>query len=183
MRITPYQLTMNTVRAANQHSQRLAELQSQVSSGLRIQRPSDQPSAMSDLIAGRSLLGRTEVDLENITVVRSTLNQTVTQLVSAKDGFTRAKTLAIDGVQSSEREALALEVNGILDLLIEIANATDGTNSLFSGINGTRPFSVSERAPNGDTTVVDYQGEVGNSQIVVGRELFVEGPPDQVPER
>lgn len=174
MRVTPQQIMANTIRAANQHSQRLAELQNAVSSGVRITKPSDAPAEMSDLVAGRSLLGRLEVDLQNVTVVRSTLNQTVAQLVSAKDGFTRAKTLAIDGVQSSETDALALEVNGILDLLVEISNSSDGTSSIFSGIDGARPFDVTGRTSSGEISEVTYSGQVGNSRIVVGRELYVE---------
>ena len=35
------------------------------------------------------------------------LNQSVTQLISAKESFTRAKSLTLDGIQSLEKEAIA----------------------------------------------------------------------------
>ena len=98
IRVTPQQVANNSIRYSNARNNNLATLQNQISSGVRLQKPSDSPADLSDLLSTKELVRRSETDMENISVARGKLNQSVTQLLSAKEAITRAKTLAIDGV-------------------------------------------------------------------------------------
>ena len=173
-RITPQHVSNNSIRYSSHHSNNLAKLQRQISTGIRLEKPSDAPADMADLLSSKELVRRIETDLKNISVAKSVLNQGVTQLTSAKNAITRAKSLALDGVQSVEKEALADDINGILNLLVDIGNATDGVSPLFSGVAGGRPFEISGYNNENEATGVTYVGDDQRSSIAVGRELYVD---------
>ncbi len=173
-RITPQHVSNNSIRYSSRHSNNLAKLQRQISTGIKLEKPSDAPADMADLLSSKELVRRIETDLKNISVAKSVLNQGVTQLTSAKNAITRAKSLALDGVQSVEKEAIAKEIDGILNLLVDIGNATDGVSPLFSGVTGGRPFEISSINNDNETTSVTYVGDDQRSSIAVGRELYVD---------
>ncbi len=175
-RITPHHLANETIRYSQSHNANLARLQRQISSGLRIEKPSDQPGVLSSLLANKASVLRIDVDIENITSSRSKLNQSVSQLVSAKEAFQRAKSLNLQGVQSyEERETFAQEIDGILELVVHIANTTDGGKPLYAGTSNTlEPFRIVGTDLEGRTTQVAYEGSEDRSSVVIGVRQSVE---------
>jgi flagellar hook-associated protein 3 FlgL len=176
-RVTPGHFANNTIRWAHNHNANLEHLQGQISSGLRVQKPSDDPGIISTLLANKASIERIDIELENIAISRSKLNQSVAQLITAKEGLSRANILALDGVQAnpSDRMNLAREVDAILDLMLQVANSTDGGKPLYAGTSQTLvPFAVTERDDQGRITQVEYQGALERSRTVIGVQQTVD---------
>lgn len=170
LRVTPQYLADNAIRYSLAHNQNLARLQRQISSGLRIEKPSDDPTSMTSLLARKASVERLEIDAVNIESVRSRLNQSVTQLLAAKEGFAHASRVALEGVQAlpEQLDALAMEVEGILESLERIANATDGDKPLFAGTSNERqPFQIVARNERGEPQQITYQGTLDRASTVV----------------
>lgn len=170
-RITPQQITLNAVRFSQARMKNLAVLQEQISSGLRVARPSDDPGSIAPLLANRATINRIEIDVQNMQVARSKLNQSVSQLTSVTAALRRASDLGLAGVQSLEieRETLANEVDGILNSIVEAANASEGGRALYGGTNNDpRPFRVDSRDSEGRIQTVNYYGSDERARIVIG---------------
>ena len=169
-RVTSQHLADSAIRYALAHNQNLARLQRQISTGLRIEKPSDDPTHFAPLLAKKASVERMDVDLRNLESVRSRLNQSVSQLLSAKEALSRASQLALEGIQAlpSELDTLAMEVEGILESMLQIANTTDGTHPLFAGTsNALQPFHVVERNSQGEPQQVAYRGTLDRASTVV----------------
>ncbi len=170
-RITPQHFAANSIRYSQGHTSNLEKLQSQISSGLRVQKPSDDPGVLGMLLSNKASIARISVETDNMEVARSKLNQSVAQLLSAKEAVSRANSLALEGVQAleDERETLAREVDGILQLMLQIANSTDGGKPLYAGTSRTLTPFTSTRAGDSDSIQsVQYHGSNERSRIVVG---------------
>ncbi len=178
LRVTPNILISRAIQAAGRHSSELAALQQQASSGLRLTKPSDDPTAMRSVLLAKNQDARLEAELSNIQDARSILNLSVTHLLEANDIFVRAKQIALEGIQAtdpSEREILAKEVEGLVDRLLAIANAEHEGYYLFGGTAAhTAPFSIESDGPGGQPTTVHYRGSTDRSTTGVGSGGFVD---------
>lgn len=176
-RVTPGHFANNTIRWAHNHNSNLEHLQAQIASGLRVQKPSDDPGIISTLLSNKASVERIDIEMENIAVSRSKLNQSVAQLVTAREAVSRANVLALDGVQAnpSDRMNLAREVDAILDLMLQVANSTDGGKPLYAGTSQTlEPFVVTQRDEMGRVMEVSYQGALERSRTVIGVQQTVD---------
>ena len=169
-RVTPQQFVSNTIRFSQLRNRNLNDLQQQVSTGLRIHKPSDDPAQIASLMANRAHARRIEVDLDNVDTATAKLNHSVSQLESANDVLTLARSRLMEGRQSgSDTRAIASEVQGLIDQMIRIANAAHGGNALFGGTNSDlSPFSVVESDTEGRPARVAYSGAAERASIVVG---------------
>lgn len=144
LRVTPNVFLAQAIRAAQQHGTRLADLQAQASSGLKLTRPSDDPAGTGTLLAVRSTLGRMDTELENVAAARARLNQSFTLLQDAQHVLSRARVIALQGqqsVESAELQPLAQEVDSLLGRLLAIANTGNNGEYLFGGdASATQPF-------------------------------------------
>ncbi|TWT43012.1 flagellar hook-associated protein FlgL [Thalassoglobus neptunius] len=113
-RITPHrQLELQRLHAQS-HASRSATLQNQISSGVRVHRPSDDPIAQQTILSQQRVLNRLEVQHNAIQHARASLTQSNEQLLDANQLVVQAKTLALQGRQSQtsfELQSLADEVN------------------------------------------------------------------------
>ena len=174
-RVTPQQFVSNAIRFSQLRNRELASLQQQISTGLRIHKPSDDPANVVALITNHASVAKVDVDLANINIARGKLNQSVFQLTAARDALSRARTRAQDGVQSAEPKSLAIEVQGILDLMLQIANAADGGHPLFGGTSSAlQPFMVTDTDTAGRPASVQYEGAHDRASIVIGTNMTVD---------
>jgi len=166
------------IEAAGRHSSELANLQQQASSGLRLTKPSDDPTAMRSVLLAQNRDARLEAELSNIQDARSILNLSVTHLLDANDVLVRAKQIALEGVQAtdvSEREILAKEVEGLIDRLLAIANSEHEGYYLFGGTRAhTAPFSIEDGGTGTQSATVRYRGSTDRSSTGVGLGSFVD---------
>ncbi len=156
-------LTFDTVyRHLNDNISRAAErlvmFQRQVSSGKRVERPSDDPSAAGHVAVARAQLAATDQYFatadsaqSRLTVADTVLTDIVRQLTSAEVVVQAARgTLPTP----QQREAWALELEALRDGLLQNVNASFRGTYLFGGAAAT----TAPYAKNGAGIVSAYQG-------------------------
>ncbi len=173
-RVTPGQTIGSALRYSSQHNQRIARYQRELTTGIRLHKPSDDPAATERALALKLQDARFETDLSAISHVSNSLNQSVSQLLDANNILTRAKQIAIEATQpdaESVRGVHAAELDALLDRLLAAANASDGGRHLFGGTRSeSPPFVRQEDTSAGGTTTVDYAGSRDRSNIPVARQ-------------
>ncbi|MCA9013168.1 MAG: flagellar hook-associated protein FlgL [Planctomycetaceae bacterium] len=163
IRITQ-QHAINTARG---HLQRQAaelfDVQQQISSGQKMQRPSDDPVAMRRALIQKDRLDRLTAHTNSLGHVKSRLDQAHVQLREAGNLLLRARDIALSAngiTDESERSILAHELDGILEQLVSVANSQDESGYLFSGTSTlVRPFEVTA------TGNAVYRGSVENTKL------------------
>lgn len=169
MRVTQQSFNEQVSREAQSRTQEILRLQQQLTTGLRIERPSDDPGAMGSLLGHKAIDARMEVDLQNISTARSRLGQSNSHLRSAVERMRDARDLALEGVQSQEPRTVAQSVNAILEQMLNIANSTEGGGALFAGTSNDGPaYEVTAYDAEGRIAAVAYAGSNQRSQTIVG---------------
>ena len=148
----------------------------QLSSGLRVTKPSDSPSDAAAVV-------RTSTDLKVLEQFRTNLDQVQAEL-RAVDGslfqavtvVTRALSLATQGASDTQdatgRAIIASEIDGIFRHLVQLANTNYSGRFLFAGAAiETTPFVIDENSSDG----VVYRGD--GSSLAVN---FPDGRPAQI---
>ena len=154
-------------------SETLLEMQRQVSSGKRISKPSDDPSAASAAVTGRNDITRIERYTQAADSVTSRLTVIDTVLSDITDKLTQARAtgLAASGSQKTEleREAAAQTLTGLRDAVLDDLNTSFNGVYVFAGTkSSTKPY-------NNATTPVTYQGSTDEAEVDVdsGRSVKV----------
>ena len=146
----------------------LFRTQQQLSSGKRINRPSDDPSGAAQLVGLSESLKVTRQYQRNIDSVRSRLELEDSSLAAVGNALQRARELTVQGLNDTngpvERAGIAKEIRQILDEVKGLANRTDGAGEyLFAGFQGkTAPFK-----DNG-AGIFSYVGDQGQRFLQVG---------------
>jgi len=183
VRSTP-QLNSNfAVTQLQAQSTRLLQVQQQLSTGVRLHKPSDDPLATRNSLIQQDRISRLDTYLSSVAHAESRLSQAHVQLRSASDLFVQAREVALSARQATdqaERNAYASELDGVLQQLVSITNAQDETGYLFAGTaTRTRPFAVSS-----DGSGVTYTGtpaptelhlsdDVQRNALVPGDQIFM----------
>lgn len=167
LRVTPQISLNNAIKNSQRHTSALADLQQQASTGIRLQKPSDDPLATRSLLSHQSLVTRLETQVSNIEQSRGVLNTSVSHLLDANDVLVRAKEIALTSDSFDERLTLADEVDNLINRLKTIGNAQFGDRYLFGGIESDSPPFTETIDANGVRTVT-YQGGEQESRAQIG---------------
>lgn len=162
-RISDSTISRHMLQQVQLGRQRLFEVQSQVGSGKRLNRPADDPSGVSRLISMRTSQDRNGQYQRNIDVARSDLTvaeSAMTALSSMMQRVIELSVQAVDGsVTPSDRLDIALEVARLLDEAIAVGNTNHGGRYIFAGHQtGAPPFTPDVV---GAPTAVAYTGDIG----------------------
>ena len=169
-RVTSQTYVQQTLASIQQNSRRSAELQAAITSGLKIQAPSDDPVAFREWKLTESEIQRMDSYLKNIQSVRSRLDNQVSQMIKIKELMTRAKTLALEAPGSSDRNLLATEIAQLRSSLFTSVNERVNGRYLFAGAAYDRPPFAQQTVD--DRTVVVYQGSTTISTTLTGDDLL-----------
>ncbi len=148
--------------------QALDYTQRQISSGRRIQNPSDDPIGSFRAIELREAISRLEQFGRNGTIISNRLSQEESALSSVNNLLNRVRELALqanNATQSDEsRGLIAVEMREHLENLVQLANQQDGNGGyLFAGnLEGTKPVTRM-----GSTFT--YNGDQGRRFIQIGQ--------------
>ncbi len=178
-RVTQSQMATTAREYLAKQTSELFRTQQQISSGLRIQRPADDPAGMRRSLIQKDRVERLESHVVSIQQVQSRLEQSHVQLREASTLLTRARDIALQAPQAtddSEISVLVAELNGILQALDSVANSSDESGYLFSGTAANnRPFP-SLVSTNGQ---ISYSGASQETQLLlsgdVAREALLPG--------
>jgi flagellar hook-associated protein 3 FlgL len=161
---------------------RIEQQQRTISSGLRVQRPSDDPAALGGIMRSSSSLRALEQYQENLASARARLSTEHSVLDQLTNTLIRAKELAVaqGGSASSPetRAAAKAEVDALREHVIGLANTQFAGSYMFAGdYADTRPFSDTgidpARPPTGELKV---EGGAGAFYLANhnGQEIFVD---------
>lgn len=159
-------------RSLNIQNQQLFKTSEQLSTQKKINRPSDDPEGSRIVLGLKEGVERVQQYLKNLDAGERFLRETEVSLTSVKDLLVRAKELAIQGrngiLSTDSRNAIAAEVQQLLQQLTQIGNAEVNGEYLFSGYRTqTAPFSLDVAQPNADP-VETYAGDSNVRLIQVG---------------
>jgi len=174
VRVTPQTVLAQAISSSSRSTSRLADLQRQASSGLRIERPSDGPREIAELIVRKVDHARLETDQENVSSATSRLNHSVSQLLQINEGLIRAKQIAIEAPQSQARETLADDIDNSLERALQLANTRDINGYLYSGSDVDTPPFDAVRGANGEIASVSYAGGDRATVVSIGTSASVE---------
>ena len=161
----------------------LNRLHSQLSSGERITDLRDDPTAAIEAVQLDSYLNRLSKFKTNVEYTENYLRHTEGRVIEAVDILQRLRELAVqtaNGIYDrSQREITAVEVNQLLNELVTIANARDGTgNALFGGTyQQGDPFRVQQGRVNGtieeQIVSVEYLGNIGSRRNEISENVHI----------
>jgi flagellar hook-associated protein 3 FlgL len=147
MRVTNSMLTGRALRDLQLNYADMARAQEKVSSGRRINRPSDDPSAARTAVRVRDSLNALEQHLRNIDTADRSTSLAETALAGGTDLVQRVRELALQAANGtlgpSELAAVRLEVQQLADGLVSLANSKSGDDYLFSGQETKTPAYAS----------------------------------------
>lgn len=145
MRITQKSIFSSFMRDVNKNRGEMARIQSDLSSGREVRKPSQDPVSFqsSRIIEGN--IEKNEQFQSNINnglrqgrLAQDSLDGVIDSLILVKNMMVKG---ASDSVGVSEREAMADKVSGIKKQIIDSLNAQYGDRYLFAGTNsGEKPF-------------------------------------------
>jgi len=162
MRIATANAYDKTITQLTQRQSELANLQERISSGKRVQRPSDDPVSAVLSESARNRLARVEVDKRALEASRTSLTEAESAMGTAGDLIGQVRDLLVaagNGTYGSrEHKDLAQQIEGLRERLLAVANQTDSSGrTLFGGLGGlSQPF-VEIHGPTGGGNVI-FQG-------------------------
>ena len=152
---------------------KITQLQNQISSGSKLQLPSDGPLAMAQVMQNNVQDAQFTNSLSMIQDATNKLQTGVDTLTRVQDLLTNVKNLALQAnnvtTSGTTNTTLANQVNTDLNQLLQYANQTlpDGS-FLFVGTASTKPpFSVAATNSSGQPTSIVYNGSQQNSEEIV----------------
>lgn len=146
MRITNRMLAQNVINNINRNLKNMSRTQEQMSSGKLVNRPSDAPIVVARVLAFESTIAANDRYRKNMEDARGWIDASDSALAMASETMQRARDLAVAGANSTlpetSKQALAKEVDQLIDELVQTANASYGGRFLFGGSKtATEPFS------------------------------------------
>jgi flagellar hook-associated protein 3 FlgL len=133
--------------------------QRQLSSGRRVERPSDDPSAVPVILQTLGEISANEQAQKNLELAANELSVTDSALQTAIRLIERAVVVATQGatmtLPSEERIALANEVNSLLESLVSTSQTAVNGRYVFSGDrDGQAMYQLDASAPDGVSQVM-----------------------------
>ena len=173
MKISTSYLFDRSVKQMSSVQSDLAHTQAQVSAGKQVINPSDAPDQAAAIQRLKSILNHQDSYAKALTTVKARLEGEDSNLQSVSDLLIRAKELAVqssnDTLNPTNRKALAVELKGLRDQMLSLANSRDTNgNFLFAG-------SRVRQAPFAQDAIgqVSYKGDQTRMQVRVGEQRSI----------
>lgn len=142
MRVTSAMMVHDMLRNLNTNTRRLDESQRQLSTGRKINAPSDDPSGLVKALRLRTALNENQQYLANINEANSFMDTTDGALNSINELLQRVRELTNKAATGSnapdDMKAIATEIEQLREQLLLVANSTYGSKYIFAGSNVTQ---------------------------------------------
>jgi flagellar hook-associated protein 3 FlgL len=184
MRVTQNLFAQSLVGRLNVLTARQYALQSQVSTGLKVQAPEDDPTAMQNVLSYKTSKAAEEQYSSNISTLQSrasSVYSVLQALQTINNRIGEIATIAGDPTKTtSDLANYGTEVSQLIEQAANLANTKDPVSGeyLFGGTRSSQsPFTIT-RDTNGNITGVTYQGNTSASQVEIasGATLAVDVP-------
>lgn len=173
MRISSNQIFQSSVRTMQSQQVELEQTQSQLGSGVRIQKPSDDPRGVGSAINLELRLEELAQYDRNGIQATTALNLQEQTLANASDVILRLREITLQGsspsIDKAQRKLLGEEVSAQINILLSIANSRDGSGEYIFGGSRTdqTPFQESSNG-------IEYAGSQQPRGIAVGVGLEIQ---------
>jgi flagellar hook-associated protein 3 FlgL len=154
----------------------------QLSSGKRVNQLSDDPAAAASLVQNHDQAAADGQFLQNLSTLQSKYQVADSTLGNVVSALTRALSLGVEGANGTlnpaDRQAIAGEVQGLLNQAVSLANTTYQGTFLFAGTKvTTSPFALDPA-----TNAVTYNGNSGTTSVQLsnGDSINANLPGDQL---
>ncbi|MEN6473141.1 MAG: flagellar hook-associated protein FlgL [Syntrophaceae bacterium] len=167
MRVTNRDLYYQLVRDIGNVSEKMLDLNKQLSSAKRINKPSEDPVGMASVLVTRTELNAFDQFSKSIVNGRGWLNSTDSILQELDNLLARASELATsqssDTATADTRTGTAEEVHELYEQILGLANSKYGNKYMFGG-------TITQTAPFEDVSgVVQYNGNDDTFSIKIGK--------------
>lgn len=164
----------------------LEDLRLQGASGIKLNKPSDDPASIRPVLTTRTQIRTTERYLETMGVSLDKMEATDGHLNHIENILQRVKEIGINAINGSyndqDRGVLADEVANLKKELLDAANATIDGKYIFSGFQeSTKPFVLNSgytdagyAADNSQTWPVHYVGDGFPTELEITPEEYLE---------
>ena len=168
MRVNPNPLP-DLIAALGQTQQQINLDLQQIASGRSINSPSDNPAGAAQLVQNADQSAQADQFQRSLSSVQGSLQNADSTLSSVVTVLQRAISLGVEGangtLNASDRQQIAIEVQGIQSQLISLANLSYQGTFVFAGtLTNTAPYVLNGASPSG----VSYVGNSEVNQITVG---------------
>ncbi|MDY6930233.1 MAG: flagellar hook-associated protein FlgL, partial [Pseudomonadota bacterium] len=187
MRISSQQIFSGGINRLQDINSNLVETQQQISTGKKVNKPSDDPVAAARILKLDQEMRQVETYKRNATLADNRLKQEESALSSAVDITQRVRELTVQAgsgtLSANDRQSIAAELKERLGQLANITNTRDASGEyIFSGFQGQTPAFAKDGA--GDWK---YQGDEGQRVLEIddgvtvpisdhGKGIFVDVP-------
>src|SRR5271155_3992111 len=141
MRVT--NMVPDTLYSIQQSQQALSTALQQVSTGLRVNQPSDDPAASASLAISLAASANVDQYTQNVSSVTSALQTADSALSSVVTSLNSALKLGFEGgtgtSSTADRQAIATQVEGVLSNVVSQANTSYQGVYLFGGSDSSAP--------------------------------------------
>ena len=178
----------------NQTETQLQQATAQISSGIAVGQPSDNPAAISEILQTETAISNNKQIQSNLSNASTEVNTADSALQTAVQAVQNAISLAAQGASSTvsadTRATLAQQVAGIQQTLVGIAQTTVNGSYIFSGDQDTQPpYQLDPSQPEGvlqlvtDSSTRTIQSVDGTSFAVAltAQQIFDAKNPDGTP--
>ena len=169
--------------AIQQSRQNMNTATQQLSSGKSVNQLSDNPAAVAAVVQNHDKAGQDDQFLQNLDSLQARFQVADSTLSNVVQVLTRALAIGTEGANGTlnpgDRQAIAGEVQGLLNEMLSLANTTYQGTYIFSGTAvTTQPFTQDPATlavtynGNGNTTSVELSNGNSTSSGVPGSQLF-----------
>ena len=146
-------------------SSALMDTQLKLATGKKINRPSDDPVGIGNVLNYRTTLKTIDQYQENILNAKTRIEFTETVLDQVSGFIQTAKNIAVDP-DVEDRSVYVNQIQDMRDQLISLANSKYGNDYLFAGHRSN--------APAFDETTYAYNGDGGSHPVLIGEGITVD---------
>jgi flagellar hook-associated protein 3 FlgL len=166
IRLNP-DLIPDLLTAVQQSQQNISIATAQLASGRSVNQLSDNPAAVAALVGNHNQAGQDDQFLQNINSLQTRLQTGDTALGNVVTVLTRALSIGTEGangtLNASDRQAIAVEVQGLTSQLLSLANTSFQGTFLFAGTAvTTQPFTLDAA-----TNTVTYNGNANSTSVQI----------------
>lgn len=141
----------------------------QMSTGRRVNRPSEDPSASARVVLNHDQSSQIDTFQKSISSISGEFQMADSALASVVTSLQRAITLGIQAsntatVSAADRSAVVAELRGVQSELISLANTSYQGRFIFAGSQNTQPFVADLTTTSG----VRYDGDGGTNTVDIG---------------
>jgi flagellar hook-associated protein 3 FlgL len=164
MRVTNKMMADNVIAQLFKQREQMVRTQENITTGKRVNRPSDDPSEISSILSHRTAIASLDQYTENISKAKLHINTTDDVLGMVRDLLRDAKAIAYDTAPNM-RDEMAEQVAAIREQVLQMANYQIDGKYVFSGESTrTAPY---------DSATWTYNGDTGTKDTVIGESMQI----------